>query len=312
MDGVVGKRSGATVAGREGLAAIYTALPSPFNAAGGLDLQALSSLVQRLEKVGVEGFYACGSTGECFLLEEGERKAALEAVVGAVKTARVVAHVGTMSTASSVSLARHAAAQGAIAVSATPPLYFSYGLEEVSGYYADIADASGLPVLVYHVPNLSGKSFGVDRLAELLRVPGVVGLKHTSMNLHEMERLRRRYPEKLILSGFDEVFLPALSMGADGMIGSTVNLMPELFLGIRSAFRGGDWERASALQKTVNDVIESLTRCPSFFPALKFALSLVGSPCGNARKPFMTIGEEQKRTIKKVLTESGLIRDGSQ
>ncbi len=181
-------------------------------------------------------------------------------------------------------------------------------MDEIGSYYADIADASGLPVLVYNVPAFSGRSFGFEGLVNLLKIPGMAGIKHTSMNLYELERVRSRYPEKLILSGYDEVFLPALSAGADGMIGSTVNLMPEFFLGIRSAFQRGDMPAARAIQKKVNDVVESLASASSFFPALKYALSQVGLPCGECRRPFVPIDEKQKEAINRSLAEAGLIR----
>jgi N-acetylneuraminate lyase len=290
---------------------IYAALPSPFDADGALDRAALVSLVGKLLDRGVEGFYVGGSTGECFLLDEAEREAALEAVVkAAAGRAPVIAHVGALSTAAAVRLARHAASRGVAAVSATPPFYFTYGLDEIGAYYADIAQASGLPVLVYNIPAFSGRNFGADGLDRLLSIPGVAGLKHTSMNLHELERIRSRHPDKLLLSGYDEVFLPALSMGSDGMIGSTVNLMPELFLGIRAAFKAGDMARAGALQAKVNAAVEVLAAVP-FFPALKCALASAGSPCGECRKPFLPLGEEAKATITEKLTALGVIGKGS-
>jgi N-acetylneuraminate lyase len=286
---------------------IFAALPTAFDAVGRLDAAALAGIVENLLKRGVEGFYVGGSTGECFLLSEDEREAVLETVLSATGgKVPVIVHVGALSTAVAVSLAKHAARVGAWAVSATPPLYFSYDIEEIREYYADIAKASGLPVIVYNISSFSGRSFGVSELEKLLNTPGVAGLKHTSMNLYELERIRKIFPEKFIFSGYDEVFLAALSIGADGMIGSTVNLMPELFLGIRDALFSGNLIKAQKLQNTVNSVIECLSG-GSFFPALKYALSLSGLPCGECRKPFQPISDIKRGSIAARLVECSIL-----
>jgi N-acetylneuraminate lyase len=287
---------------------VFAALPTAFDANDKIDNTALSHIVESLLKKDVEGFYVGGSTGECFLLSEDERKEILEIVLATVGWKKpVIAHVGSLSSSTAISLARHAAKAGATAVSATPPLYFNYDLEEIQGYYTDIAEASGLPIIIYNIPAFSGRNFGVEGLEKLLNIPGVVGLKHTSMNLYELERIRKKFPEIVIFSGYDEVFVAALSLGADGMIGSTVNLMPELFLGIRNAFFSGRLIEAQKLQNTANSVIEYLSG-GSFFPALKYALALSGLPCGECRKPFLPISDIKKALIASKLAEYGIVR----
>lgn len=265
---------------------IFAALPTAFDQAGNVDEKALCFLVRNLLQKGVEGFYVGGSTGECFLLSEAERKEVLEIVLDAAEgKVPVIAHVGAMSTIVAVSLAQHAAACGASAVSATPPFYFSYNLDEIYSYYADIAEASGLPVLVYNIPAFSGRNFGHNEIDRLLDIPGVAGLKHTSMNLYELERIRVKNPDKILFSGYDEVFLPALVSGADGMIGSTVNLMPELFLDIKKLFILGDIAAAQKLQAKVNSVIEALAG-GLFSRRLNMRLALPGCPAANAESHF--------------------------
>lgn len=285
---------------------VFAALPTAFDANDKIDNAALNHIVESLLKREVEGFYVGGSTAECFLLSENERKEILEIVLATVGGEKpVIAHVGSLSSSTAISLARHAAKAGATAVSATPPLYFNYEIEEIEGYYADIAEASGLPIIIYNIPAFSGRNFGIDGLERLLSIPGVAGLKHTSMNLYELERIRNRFPEITIFSGYDEVFLAALSLGADGMIGSTVNLMPELFFGIRDAFLSGNLIEAQKLQNIVNSIIESVSG-GSFFPALKYALAFSGLPCGECRKPFQPISETKKASIKSKLAEYGI------
>ncbi len=292
-------------------AGVFAALPTAFNANDTIDAVALSHIVKSLLKRGVEGFYVGGSTGECFLLRDDERKEILETVLAVVDgKAPVIAHVGALSTSAAISLAKHATKIGATAISATPPLYFNYDLEEIQGYYTDIAEASGLPIIIYNIPAFSGRKFGVEGLEKLLNISGVAGLKHTSMNLYELERIRKKFPEIVIFSGYDEVFVAALSLGADGMIGSTVNLMPELFLDMRSALFSGDITKAQKLQNIANSVIECLSG-GSFFPALKYALALSGLPCGECRKPFLPISDIKKTLIASKLVEYGVMKHGN-
>lgn len=288
------------------LRGIFAALPTAFGRGGELDPDALRRLIVSLMSRGVEGFYVGGSTGECFLLSERERMESLETVLGTVGgRVPVAAHVGSLSTEGAVALAKHAAKAGVAAVSATPPLYFSYELDEILGYYQDIVQACGLPLLVYNIPAFSGRNFGIQGLTKLLNIPGVVGLKHTSMNLHELERIRTGFPQKIIFSGYDEVFVAASALGADGMIGSTVNLMPELFIAMRKHIREGNIAEARKIQHRVNSVIECLAD-GSFFPALKYALDRAGFPCGECRRPFQPISEQRKTAIVSRLADFGI------
>lgn len=290
------------------LGGIFAALPTAFGQDFRVDADSLSYLVESLMQRGVEGFYVGGSTGECFLLSEGERKESLESVLGTVGgKVSVIAHVGALSTEIAITLAKHAARSGASAVSATPPLYFSYELDEIAGYYRDIVQACGLPLIVYNIPAFSGRNFGILGLKRLLNIPGVVGLKHTSMNLYELERIRAEFPDKVIFSGYDEVFVAASTLGADGMIGSTVNLMPEMFLNMRKQLFDGNIGEAQKIQHSANAIIECLAG-GGFFPGLKYALSISGFPCGECRKPFLPISNERKKLIASKLFEYGIVK----
>ena len=179
--------------------------------------------------------------------------------------------------------------------------------DEIASYYQDIVQSCGLPLLVYNIPAFSGRNFGIQGLTRLLNIPGVLGLKHTSMNLHEMERIRAAFPAKVIFSGYDEIFVAATALGADGMIGSTVNLMPELFIAMRTQIREGNIAEAQKIQHIVNSIIEGLAD-GSFFPALKYALDLSGFSCGACRKPFQPLSEQRKTAIAARLVEYGLIK----
>jgi N-acetylneuraminate lyase len=134
-------------------------------------------------------------------------------------------------------------------VSAIPPIYLPDRKEAISGYYRDIVQAAGgLPLLVYNIPAMSSVSFSLSELDQLLAMEEVVGIKQTSVDMYQMEQLRRRYPGALLLNGYDEVFLAGLVSGANGGIGSTYNLMGGRYVRIQEAVAAGKVPQAMALQ----------------------------------------------------------------
>ena len=130
-------------------------------------------------------------------------------------------------------MANAAAECGAAAISAVPPFYFSYSKREIVQYYFDIAEASGMPVILYNIPKMSGVSFGTEELVELLAHDGIVGVKQTTMDLMQTEALVRTCRDKAVFNGHDEILLPALSVGVRASIGSTFSIMADVFVQLK-------------------------------------------------------------------------------
>ena len=112
---------------------------TPFKANETVHYEALKTLTKKLLNDGADGIYASGSSAECFLLSEEERRKTLEAVIEAADGAYVVAHVGNIGTRNSVALARHAKAAGADAIASVPPFYFNFPFEGIMDYYRRLA-----------------------------------------------------------------------------------------------------------------------------------------------------------------------------
>lgn len=280
---------------------IYPALITPFNTTGAIDELALIDLTRWHIDQGVAGFYVGGSTGESLLLTSEERKRVLEIVAyEAQGKADVIAHIGSFSTRQAVELAQHASDVGVRAVSSVPPFYYKHTLSELAAYYADIASESGLPIILYNVPALSGIAFKSGELSDLFADPNIIGVKHTSYDMYQMERLISGYPDKTVFGGHDELFLSALAIGARGSIGSTFNFMPGLFRSLREAFDNRRLEEAALLQKRVNNIIDVLLEV-GVFPGVKAALQWLGRPCGECRKPFQPLTAAERRKLSSVL-----------
>ncbi len=280
------------------LGGVYPALLTPFRD-GGINKKALEELVEYNIGKGVTGFYVAGSTGEAFLLTEEERKQVYSIV--AEKTAgraKLIAHVGAISTDEAIRYANHVKALGYDAISAVAPFYYGYSFDEIKQYYRSIVAASEMPMVMYNIPATSGVNFTTAQILDILGDDMVVGLKHTSNNYFQMEQIKTACPDKTVFNGYDEMFLCGLSMGADGGIGSTYNYMAEKFLKIRDLYNEGKMQEALEVQKEANRIIKVLIEVGGM-QMNKYVLCQMGFDFGEARAPFGALSEEHKKLIRE-------------
>jgi len=286
------------------LRGIYPALPTPMAANGEINYASLRNLVDFEIAQGVDGLYVGGSTAESFLLTEDERKKIAETVLthtaGKVK---VIVHTGAGGTDAARRLSKHAKANGADAISSVPPIYFKYTTDEVIAYYLDLIESSDMPLVVYNIPAFTGINMTQGPISELFKHPRVVALKHTNTNMYELERVLAHNPSLIALNGYDEAFLSGLSMGASGMIGSTVNFMARKFIALRDAFVAGKNSEALKLQGEVNEIVETMVEV-GVFNAVKYAITLRGVDCGSCRGPFKPLQDSDKQRVKAVLEKN--------
>jgi N-acetylneuraminate lyase len=282
------------------LRGIFPALLTPFMEDGAINEDSLRKLVSANIAKGVTGFYVCGSTSEVLLLKPEERKRLLEIVVDEVGgKAAIICHIGAISTEWAIEYARHAESLGVDAVSSIPPFYYPFTADEIISYYIDIVSAITIPMVVYNFPAFSGVTMTLDRVKTLREHKNIIGIKHTSTDLFQINSMKRSDPDIIIFNGYDEIFLGGLSMGADGGIGSTYNVMAEKFIAIKSAFDSGRLDEARRVQTEADDVIRVLAPM-NVFAAEKYLLTLQGIPFGGCRKPFKPLTEEQKGKLADI------------
>lgn len=282
---------------------IYAALLTPFNDDGSINFDSLKLLVERNIEVGLTGMYVCGSTGESVMMSEEERISILKFVaeVNAGRTI-LIAHVGTISTDSACRMAKKAEEFGYDAVSAVVPFYFSFSSEAIKGYYKDILNASSLPMVIYNFPGANGFGGMLELVEEMIDNPKLIGVKHTSANLFDLERFKHLSKPLVVYNGFDEMLIGGLSMGADGGIGSTYNFMGSLILDIYNAFNRGDLKAAQEYQTKANRIIDRMIPY-GVFAMEKAILTLQGIPMGNCRKPFLPLSEEGWEEAQAIVNE---------
>ncbi len=262
-----------------------------------VNLDTLDGLLDFLLTRGVSGFFVCGGTGEGLLQSVAERKAVLERVMAVVRgRAHVIAHVGALATQDAQTLASHAAGLGVDAVAAVPPFYFRVDRAALVDHYRLIAEAAdGVPTHVYNIPVATHVEINAEIVKALMEIPNVAGIKYTSSNFFDLQSITKLRPDFTVLSGFDEMCLAGLSMGAHGAIGTTYNIMPATFTALYQATQTGDWAHAQALQTRANDVIQGLLSVPTV-AAVKAILTEWGYDCGTTRRPQRPLtGEERSR-----------------
>ena len=257
----------------EKFSGIFSALLTAFDAAGNFSESAQRAMLRYELTTGVRGFYVGGSTGEAFLLSEAERKTLYRVSAEEVAGRRaMIAHVGALSTREAVDYAKYCVSLGYDAVSSVTPFYYKFSTEEIVGYYRAIADAVDVPVLLYHIPLLTGGGYGMELFDTLLEDPRILGVKYTSNDYYTFERLRRGHPDKILYNGFDETCLCGLAMGADGAIGSTYNVIGDLFVRIFELCRADRFSEAAALQHEANDLIAFLLKAGDVKAAVKYVM----------------------------------------
>jgi len=266
------------------LSGVIPALLTPFSDDGEVDAHALRELTEYLVQKKVNGLYVCGSTGEGLLMTEAERCAVAGVVVQQVGgRVPVIVHVGALATRTSELLAGHAAETGADAVASVPPFYYPVGGREIAIHYRRIARAAGLPLYLYNIPDATHVSLGTELVRELAQEGTAAGIKYTSYNQLGFREIIEACDESFnVLAGPDEMLLPFLLMGAHGGIGTTYNLMPDLFLELYSAWNRGDVDRARSIQFKIDRVIPIIGKY-GVIPAVKAAMRLHGVDCGRPR-----------------------------
>lgn len=286
---------------------LFTALITPFNSKGEVDVEALSRLVKFQVAKGAEGIFPCGSTGLGPMLAPQERMvvaaAVLEAAGGRVP---IVVQVGTSDTGSAVELARHAERAGATAVAALTPYYYKAGEQAVRKHFERIASSVGLPVLAYNIPQFTGNNLTPGAAADLARDGVLAGIKESTRDFLQLLDLIRQTPDDfVVMNGVEEYGLFAIISGADGLVSGGASAVPELFASMVTAHRRGDVESARAAQRSVQKFKEVVKAAP--IPSYYAILRERGVDCGDPRAPFLPLAQADATRLIEGVRSLGLL-----
>ncbi|WP_282936033.1 dihydrodipicolinate synthase family protein [Paenibacillus sp. RC67] len=278
---------------------VIIAMYACYDKDGNVSVDAVKRLARHYATIGVRGLYVGGSTGEGMLQSVAERKQVLEAVMEEVRgELTIIVHVGAPSTRDSVELSVHAESVGADAISAVPAIYYRLSPQSVEQHWQAMIDSTSLPFIIYHIPQTTGFQLSTALLSKMAAQDKVIGVKISSESTYELQQFKAAGgPDFLVLNGPDEQYLAGRSIGADGGIGGTYGVMPELFMKIEDCFLHGQMEEAREWQFRVNEIISGLLATPSLYGACKAILRLRGIDCGQPRMPLLPIHEQDMAPV---------------
>ena len=263
---------------------------------GGVSPEGVKALTRHLIAKGVKGVYVGGSSGECIYQHPDERKTVLEAVMSeAAGKITVIAHVACNNTADSVELAAHAEACGVDAIAAIPPIYFHLPEYAIADYWnAMSAAAPHTEFVIYNIPQLAGTALTMSLLRTMLQNPNVVAVKNSSMPTQDIQMFKdagiaaRGEGGFVVFNGPDEQFVSGLAMGADGGIGGTYAVMPELFLKMYELVHRGEMDAARALQYKADRIIYKMCEAHGNLYAVQKEIlrRMYGLELGSVRAPL--------------------------
>ena len=285
---------------------VMPALVSPIDANEKINIPVLNQLLTDLLEKGADGFYLCGATGEGIAIDPEQRMVLAEEAIKTVNGRKpCIVQVASGNFDDAIRLAKHAEKVGAAAISATPPLFFSYDKDDVYNYYKKLADAVSIPMMIYYNP-AAGFHINADIAAKMFEIDNVTAIKWTSSDYYQMMRLRDLTKGEMnIINGPDEMLLMGLSAGADGGIGTTYNFMFDIIRGIYDNFMKGDLQTAREYQTRAIRIISVLLSY-KIIPAAKAVLEAQGYAVGNATFPMKRYSDEEKVIIVEQMKEAGL------
>ena len=207
-------------------------------------------------------------------------------------------------------LAAHAEKLGVDAIAAIPPIYFRLPEYGIAKYWNDISSAApNTDFIIYNIPQLAGVALTPSLFREMRKNPRVIGVKNSSMPVQDIQLFKSEGGDDcVIFNGPDEQFISGRLMGAQGAIGGTYGVMPQLFLKADACLKAGDWETARNIQYDIDQIIYSMCACKgNMYAVIKELLRRKGLDIGSVRLPLTPLVPEdmpQVDTCDRLINES--------
>ncbi|MCU1593949.1 MAG: 4-hydroxy-tetrahydrodipicolinate synthase [Frankiales bacterium] len=285
---------------------VLTAMVTPLHSDGSMDYERAAELADRLVNEGNDGLVLSGTTGEAPTTHRDEKTDLVRAVVDAVGgRAHVLAGVGSNDTAHAISMARDAEKAGAQGLLSVTPYYSKPPQAGIIAHTAAIAESTDLPVMLYDVPHRTGLAMTHGTIAELARHPQITALKDAKDDLAATTRVLAE-TDLAVYCGSDALFLPALSLGAVGIVSVVSHIVTPRLVELVNAYLAGDVARAAAINLSLEPVYTGLFRTQGVI-LTKAALALLGFPVGPVRLPLVDATADEVAALKADLVAGGVL-----
>ena len=285
---------------------LMTAMITPMTSDGDVDYDGAARLAAYLvDDMRNEGLVVSGTTGEAPTTTDEEKSRLIKAVTEAVgDRATVLAGVGTNITAHTVELARQAEKAGAHGLLVVTPYYNKPAQDALAAHFTAVADATGLPMLIYDIPSRTGMAVATDTLVRLAEHPRIVGVKDAKGDLAATSWVLRR-SDLAYYSGDDPMNLPLWSIGGVGCVSVTAHVVGDRIFAMLEAFTAGHHAEAAELHRSMLPVNVGLFRNQAAV-LTKAALEMLGLPGGGVRGPLLPASDAERRKLREDLTAGGV------
>ncbi|MDO4553070.1 MAG: 4-hydroxy-tetrahydrodipicolinate synthase [Bacillota bacterium] len=283
------------------------ALITPFNEDGSVNLNKLGELLDFHLANRTDAILVLGTTGESATMTHEEDDLIVEYTLDRVGgRIPIIAGSGSNCTETQVDKSVKYADMGVDAVLCIAPYYVKANAEGMYRHFADVADVTRCPVILYNVPGRTGCSIPVETVARLAQHPNVSGLKEASGDMSYVVKVSRYISDSFALySGNDDITVPLLSMGGSGTISVWANIMPETCHNMVMDYLEGRRDQAAATQKRYLDLINALFMEVNPIP-VKEALNLMGMDVKGYRLPLAPMDPANRARLAAVMREAGL------
>ncbi|WP_400204779.1 4-hydroxy-tetrahydrodipicolinate synthase [Methanomethylophilus alvi] len=283
-----------------------TALITPFKRDGTIDEEALRRLVDFQEENGVDMLLPCGSTGEAACLGREEHLQVIEIVIDQAKRAKVVAGAGSNCTREAIDLSMEAADMGADAILSISPYYNKPTQEGIVKHYEAIAEAAGVPVIVYNVPGRTGLNITAETEARLADIPNIVGVKEASGDLGQVKAvIDNKKEDFVVLSGDDSMTYDVMGAGGDGVFSVVSNCCPKEVSQMVDFLKDGEMGKAKEIHERMLPLFKGVF-CESNPIPIKYIMSRMGFGVDFLRLPLTPISDKGRATLDPILEQYGL------
>ncbi|OJT69168.1 4-hydroxy-tetrahydrodipicolinate synthase [Bacillus licheniformis] len=281
---------------------IATAMVTPFDKNENIDFQKLSKLIDYLLNNGTDSLVVAGTTGESPTLSEEEEVALIQySVKEAAGRAPIIAGTGSNNTKASIKLTKKAEEAGADAVMLVTPYYNKPSQEGMYRHFRAIAEETSLPVMLYNVPGRTAASLAPETTIRLAEIPNIIAIKEASGDLDAITKIVAETPEDFaVYSGDDSLTLPALSVGARGIVSVASHIIgPEMQEMIKH-YTEGNTAQAALIHQKLLPLMKGLFAAPNPSP-LKTALQLKGLDVGSVRLPLIPLNEDERLRLSSLM-----------
>lgn len=284
-----------------------TAIITPLTKDGAIDEDGLREIVRFQEEHGIRTLVPCGSTGESATLDHDEHLQVIKVVIDEAKKAKVIAGAGSNATSEAIHLSKGAQDLGADGLLSISPYYNKPTPAGLIKHYEAVCAAVDIPTIVYNIPSRTGSNITAATMLKLAQIPGIGGVKEASGDINQIAAIAAQAPPGfLVLSGDDGMTVPAMAVGAKGVISVTSNILPDRMLAMVTAMAEGRTEEARRINQELLPMFSALFLETNPIP-VKTALRLMGRPAGPFRLPLCDMSAGNLEALKRTLSQYKLL-----